>query len=130
MHKLLCNSWSCAYPTYGNNDVWDLFNYCIFENTNIAYSHYIYAQFHYSEYADVKKFILLLRYTNCNCYSIEDINTLLKKLNLIITSDDIKNFNNTEYLLNKIIFNPLYNIYNSDEFITYISKLNTVNQQQ
>ena len=74
-------------------------------------------------YILIQKYMLLMRYVALNEYTFEELKVIFAHLGFEITFDDFNNVNNKEYLVKKIIVDPLYADYHSDTFIKYVETL-------
>ena len=128
VHRLLVNDWLAIYPIRGRHNVFNLLAYCLLDLNDLKVSNVIYEEFYYSNYDKIKSFILLQRYIKCDKYSEKDIFKLLNILQLKITEEDFTNYNNKEYILDQVIFQPIYTDIYTNEYQSYIKAISMGNK--
>lgn len=70
-----------------------------------------------------REYSIKLRYLNSKEYTLEEIQSIMNYLNIEITEEDYKYYQDSNYLLDKIVFDNIYKLYHSDIFLDYINLL-------
>lgn len=76
----------------------------------------------------IKKFQFISNYIFSNKYTLNEISDLAKHFNIIISQEDLLNYKNREYLINKIFYETFYHTYNSPKYKNIINLINGDNR--
>ena len=116
------NSWFFAYdtPIDLNHIVYDILSNFNDLSLNTLINEHIY-EWNNNLYMLLKKYIILNIYLKSKKYSIEEIKKYLKYLKIYISDEDIFNINNEDFLINKIILEPLYNQYKDKNYNIFLN---------
>lgn len=113
----------------GNEDILEILP-LIFEETvdngvNNAVSINVISSYQKSAlfYKNLIKYVYLIRYMNCNKYSLEESKKILNALHFTFSEEDFLEYGNRSYITSKIVCEPLYNYYFGNDFDMYISSI-------
>lgn len=107
------------YTPFDFNTICDLYlnkNFYLDENFNSKMNFYLFKDT-YQEY------VTKLRYLNSKYYSSNEIKNILNYLGIEIKKEDYEYYNDNNYIIDKIIFDNIYKLYNSQELLDYINLL-------
>ena len=64
----------------------------------------------------IRKYATIFKYLLKRKYKLEELKEILTHLGIMITENDMKNLNNDKYLIEQILYKPVYEMFHSNEF--------------
>lgn len=120
---LMCHPWFTLFNSSGNSG-WPLLLYIMKGEYNLYSINRILEDSYTSTYYDIsKKYLMLIKFCSLNKYSLNELLQIFDFLKMPITIDDIKNWNNADYLLDKIFINPFMDYYFSNNYEEYYQSI-------
>lgn len=116
---IMGHPWLTLFNSTGNSG-WPLLLYILAGQYDVSSINKILEDSYTSSYYKIsKKYLLLAKFCCLNKYSSYELLKIFEFLKMPITSEDLQNWNNSDYLLEKIFINPFLDYYHSDHYDEY-----------